>query len=175
MQKMIKQLHKYFWLTPIFIFIQVYILNQVLFNGYINPYFYIMLIICLPQISPKWLLLSFAFFLGFFLDVFEGSIGFHSTACVLIAFIKPGLEKIVIPKNTISAEQDLFLQKLGFKMFSVYAFVMIFFHHAILFLLAHFKLATFTDILGKIALSSFITFVIILICQFFFFNSERRK
>jgi len=44
-----------------------------------------------------------------------------------------------------------------------------------LFLLAHFKLATFIDILGKITLSSFITFVIILICQFFFFNSERRK
>ena len=172
---MIKQLYKYFWLTPVFIFIQVYILNQVLFNGYINPYFYIMLIICLPQITPRWFLLTFAFLLGVFLDVFEGSIGFHSTACVMIAFLKPAFERIIIPKNTINPEQDLFLQKLGLKMFSVYSFILIFIHHAILFLLAHFKLATFTDILGKITLSSFITFVIIIVCQFFFFNSERRK
>ena len=172
---MIKQFYKYFWLTPIFIFIQVYILNQVLFNGYINPYFYIMLVICLPQITPRWFLLTFAFSLGFFLDIFEGSIGFHSTACVMIAFLKPAFERIIIPKNTINPEQDLFLQKLGLKMFSVYSFILIFIHHSILFLLAHFKLSTFTDILGKITLSSFITFVIIIVCQFFFFNSERRK
>ena len=171
---MSKQLYKYLWLTPVFVFIQIYILNQVLFNGYINPYFYIMLVICLPQITPKWFLLLFAFFLGLLLDIFSGSIGFHSTSCVLIAFLKPSLEKIVIPKNTISGEQDFFLQKLGFKVFSVFAFLMIFIHHAVLFLLAHFKLASFADILGKISLSSFITFVIILVCQFFFFKAEKR-
>jgi len=171
---MIKQLHKYLWLTPVFVFIQIYILNQVLFSGYMNPYFYIMLVICLTQITPKWFLLLFSFFLGFLLDIFSGSIGFHSTACVLMAFLKPNLEKIVIPKNTISGEQDLFLQKLGFKMFSILAFLMIFIHHTILFLLAHFKLASFTDILGKVSMSSFITFVIILVCQFFFFKSENR-
>ena len=124
---MIKQLYKYLWLTPVFVFIQIYILNQVLFNGYINPYFYIMLVICLPQITPKWFLLLFAFFLGLLLDIFSGSIGFHSTSCVLIAFLKPSLEKIVIPKNTISGEQDFFLQKLGFKVFSVFAFVFVFY------------------------------------------------
>lgn len=159
---------------PIFIFIQVYILNQVMFNGYINPYFYIMLIICLPQASPRWFLLTFAFLLGFFIDVFEGAIGFHSTACVLIAFVKPSIERIVIPKNTISAEQNLFLQKLGFKMFAVFSFLLIFIHHCMLFLLAHFKLTSFVNIIGKIALSSLITFVIMLICQLFFFSPDKR-
>ena len=56
---MIKQNYKYLWLAVVFIFIQVYILNQVMFNGYINPYFYIMLIICFPQLTPKWFLLVF--------------------------------------------------------------------------------------------------------------------
>ncbi len=171
---MIKRLHKYFWLAPIFIFIQIYILNQVLFNGYINPYFYIMLIICLPQITPRWFLLLFAFFLGFLLDIFEGSVGFHSTACVFIAFIKPSIERLIIPKNTISEEQDLFLQKLGFKMFTVLSLTLIFIHHTILFFLAYFKLTKFSEILGKICLSSIITFMIIIICQFFFFKTEKR-
>ena len=70
-----------------------------MFNGYINPYFYVMLIICLPQITPKWFLLFFSFFLGLFIDLFEGTVGFHSTAIVIMAFIKPTVEKIVIPKN----------------------------------------------------------------------------
>ncbi|MEE2700185.1 MAG: hypothetical protein VYD71_02345 [Bacteroidota bacterium] len=171
---MIKHLYKYLFLMPVFVFIQIYILNQVMFNGYINPYFYIMLIICLPQISPRWFLLVFAFFLGFFIDLFEGAIGFHSTAAVFIAFVKPAVENIVIPKNTISGDQDLFLQKLGFKMFSLLSLLIIFIYHTVLFLLAHFKLASFANIFGKIMLSSLITFAIILICQFFFFKPDTR-
>jgi len=171
---MIKQLYKYLWLAPIFIFIQFYVLNEVRFNGYIKPYFYIMLIICLPQITPRWLLLIFAFFLGFFLDLLEVDLGYHSTACVFIAFIKPFIERLIIPKNAIAEEQDLFLQKLGFKMFPVLSLTLIFIHHTILFLLVHFKLTIFPEILGKICLSSLITFIIIIICQFFFFKTEKR-
>ena len=171
---MIKQIYKYLWLSPIFILIQIYILNQVMFNGYINPYFYVMLIICLPQVTPKWFLLLFSFSLGLFIDLFEGTVGFHSTAIVIMAFIKPTVEKIVIPKNTISGEQDLFLQKLGFKMFAVYSLLLVLIHHTILFLLSHFNLASFGNIFGKIILSSIITFTIILICQFFFFKASKR-
>ena len=110
---MIKQINKYIWLTPIFILVQIYVLNQVLFDGFSNPYIYIILIICLPQNTSRWLLLSFSFILGILVDSFEISLGIHSTACVLIAFIKPSIERIIIPRNTISEEDDLFLQKLG--------------------------------------------------------------
>jgi len=159
---------------PLFVFIQIYILNQVLFNGYINPYFYIMLIICLPQITPKWFLIIFGFFLGLSIDLFSGSLGFHSTSCILISFLKPSIEKIIIPKNTISNEQDILMERLGFKMFSIYAFIMISIHHIILFFLAHFRISSLENMLGKIFLSSIITFIIIIISQFFFFKPERR-
>ena len=159
---------------PLFVFIQIYILNQVLFNGYINPYFYIMLIICLPQITPKWFLIIFGFFLGLSIDLFSGSLGFHSTSCILISFLKPSIEKIIIPKNTISNEQDILMERLGFKMFSIYAFIMISIHHIILFILAHFRISSLENMLGKVFLSSIITFIIIIISQFFFFKPERR-
>lgn len=169
-----KNIYKYIWLMPLFVFIQIYILNQVLFNGYINPYFYIMLIICLPQITPKWFLIIFGFFLGLSIDLFSGSLGFHSTSCILISFLKPSIEKIIIPKNTISNEQDILMERLGFKMFSIYAFIMISIHHIILFILAHFRISSLENMLGKIFLSSIITFIIIIISQFFFFKPERR-
>jgi|TARA_B100001142_G_C14342979_1_gene658722 rod shape-determining protein MreD len=169
-----KNIYKYIWLMPLFVFIQIYILNQVLFNGYINPYFYIMLIICLPQITPKWFLIIFGFFLGLSIDLFSGSLGFHSTSCILISFLKPSIEKIIIPKNTISNEQDILMERLGFKMFSIYAFIMISIHHIILFILAHFRISSLENMLGKVFLSSIITFIIIIISQFFFFKPERR-
>ena len=172
---MIKQINKYIWLTPIFILIQIYVLNQVLFNGFSNPYIYILLIICLPQNTSRWLLLSFAFILGILVDSFEISLGIHSTACVLIAFIKPSIERIIIPRNTISEEDDLFLQKLGYKVFSIYSFLMILIHHSTLFLLVHFNIETLLKDVWKIILSSFITFIIIFICQFFFFKRNKRE
>ena len=172
---MIKQINKYIWLTPIFILIQIYVLNQVLFNGFSNPYIYIILIICLPQNTSRWLLLSFAFILGILVDSFEISLGIHSTACVLIAFIKPSIERIIIPRNTISEEDDLFLQKLGYKIFSIYSFFMILIHHSTLFLLVHFNIETLLKDVWKIILSSFITFIIIFICQFFFFKRNKRE
>jgi len=169
-----KNIYKYLWLTPLFVFIQIYILNQVLFNGYINPYLYIMLIICLPQITPRWFLIIFGFLLGLSIDLFSGSLGFHSTSCVFISFLKPSIEKIIIPKNTISNEQDILMERLGIKMFSIYAFIMTSMHHITLFILAHFKISSLENLLGKIFLSITITVIIIIISQFFFFKPEKR-
>lgn len=171
---MTKHLVKYLFWAPVFIFIQIYILDHILFHGYINPYFYIMLLITLPQKTPNWFLFVFAFLLGFLVDVFEGGLGFHSTACLLVVFIKPFVEKLLIPKNTISVDQDLSLQKLGLRTFSVYALFLILTHHATLFLLAHFQLATIIQSFGKIILSSAITLCILLISQLLFYKPENR-
>ena len=57
---------KYLSLLPLFVLLQVLVLNEVLFFSYINPYLYLALILSLPLKTPKWFLLVYAFFLGFF-------------------------------------------------------------------------------------------------------------
>ena len=161
---------KYLSLLPIYILLQVLVLNQILFSAYINPFLYILLIISLPFKTPKWFLLIYAFFLGFVIDLFSSSLGFHSTASVLIAFIKPIISKIAIPHNILGEMDEISLQKIGLKAYTTFSFLLILIHNSCLFILEHLNF-NFT-IFSKVIASSVITLVIILITQLFIWQKK---
>lgn len=156
---------KYLGLLPIFVLLQVLVLNEILFFTYINPYLYLALIISLPLKTPKWFLLIYAFLLGFFIDIFEGSIGFHSTATVFIAFIKSTVSKITIPHNILEDTDEITSNKVGSKSFITFSFLIILLHNHILFVLEHLNFNF--PILCKIIASSLVTLVLILILEIF--------
>ena len=156
---------KYLGLLPLFILLQVLVLNKVLFFSYINPYLYLVLILSLPQKTPKWFLLVYAFFLGFFIDLFSGSIGFHSTATVLLAFVKPAISRISIPHNILGDYDKISMHKIGGKSFITYAFLLILIHNTVLFSLEHLSFSV--SIFTKIVSSSIISLVLILIMELF--------
>ena len=165
-----KNLTTYLWLVPIYILIQILLLNNIQFISYINPLVYLVLIIALPQNTEKWFIILYAFLIGILLDLFEGNIGLNSSSIVFIGFITPYLHKVLIPKNSIDEKDKLNLQVLGIKTFSVYAMSVIFIHHTFLFTLEHFSSSGIIFLLFKILLSSIITFIIILIFQLFTFK-----
>ena len=167
-----KHIYTYIWLAPLFILLQVLILNNINFLSYINPLVYVILIITLPQNTEKWFLLIYAFILGFSLDLFEGNIGLNSSSLVFLAFIKPYINKILIPKNSIDEKEKLNLKILGIKTFSVYALVLILIHKTSIFLLEHFSTINLFYLALKILLSSVVTYIIILIFQLFTFKTK---
>lgn len=156
---------KYLGLLPLYVLLQVLVLNEVLFSAYINPFLYVMLIISLPLKTPKWFLLIYAFLLGFSVDIFSGSLGFHSTATILTAFIKPIISKITIPHNILGDTDEITLQKVGYKSYITFSIFLILIHNSCLFITEHlsFNFALF----GKILVSSVATLIIILITQLF--------
>jgi len=160
-----KHFIKYLGLLPIYVLLQVLVLNEVLFSAYINPFLYVLLIISLPLKTPKWFLLSYAFLLGFSIDLFSGSLGFHSTATILIAFVKPFISKITIPHNILGDSDEITLKKVGPKSFITFSLFLILIHNSCLFMTEHlsFNLALF----GKILASSIATLIIVLITQLF--------
>ena len=101
---------KYILQLPLFLLVQIYILNEVLFASYINPFLYLILIIIMPFKTPKWYLLLYAFSFGLLIDVFSGNLGIHSTACLLIAIIKNPISKITIPHNIIEEKKKYTLR-----------------------------------------------------------------
>lgn len=154
---------KYFWILPIYILIQILILNEVLFYRFINPYIYLALIIRWPLKTNKWSLLLYAFLVGFLIDVFSGSLGFHSTATVFIAFLKPAIAKITIPHNIIGDNDNTTIDKIGTKAFVTFSFLLILIHNTVLFILEHLD---FCLAIGfKILASSIITLILILIIE----------
>ena len=161
---------KYLGLLLLFVLLQVLVLNEILFFTYINPYLYLALIISLPLKTPKWFLLVYAFAIGFFIDLFGGNLGFHSTATVLIAFIKPAISKITIPHNILEDTDEITLNKIGSKSFIIFSLLIILFHNNILFVLEH--LHVNFRILGKIVASSLVTLVLILILEIFKFSKK---
>ena len=160
-----KYFAKFILLIPAYVLLQVLVLNQILFYAYINPFLYVILIITLPLKTPKWFLLIYAFFLGFIIDLFSSSLGFHSTATILIAFLKPFISKITIPHNILGDTDKITLKKIGNKAYITFSILLILIHNSCLFIIEHlnFNMA----IAGKILASSIVTLIMVLIAQLF--------
>ena len=91
----------------LFITIQVLILNNILFMGYINPYAYVLFILLLPISMSKSRVLILAFILGITIDSFQNSMGMHAFACVLASYFRLKLLKYLIPQLKTKQHDDL--------------------------------------------------------------------
>jgi len=165
-------LYRHIILLPIFVILQVLILNNIQFSTFVNPLIILIPILILPQNIEKWFLITYAFLIGISVDLFEGSLGLYASAMVFIAFLRPHLEKMSIAKNSIDEKEELSLKNLGFRTFSVYSFIFILIHHSFLFLLEHFTL-NFELLFLKIILNTIITYVLICIIQLFSFKENK--
>ncbi len=155
--------------TFLFVIIQVLVLNEILFFTFINPFLYIILIITLPLSTTKWNLLLYAFFVGFIIDLFSDSIGFHSTALIFMAFMKPLISKLTIPHNILSENDKITLNKVGPKSFITFTSILTIIHHVLLFTITHLDI-NFNIILKSVS-SVIVTVILIIITQLF----EKRK
>jgi rod shape-determining protein MreD len=151
------------------VLIQVMLMNNIQFSGYINPYFYILFIILLPINIPRYLLLILGFLLGLTIDIFSNTPGIHASASVFAAFLRPFIinsynlddqEKMMIPS----------ISNIGVKWFVKYVAIMIIAHHFFLFYIEVFSFSGFLHTLLRCVLSSIFTFVFILISQFLIFR-----
>ena len=165
---MTNKILKYLLQLPVYLLIQICILNEVLFFSYINPYLYLIILIVMPYKTPKWFLLLYAFTIGLLLDLFSGNLGMHSTACLILALIKSPVFKITIPHNIVEEYDELTTEKVGVKSFVLYSMILILVHHTILFILEHITLDY--QIFVKIIASTIITTIIITITQLFMFK-----
>ncbi len=157
-----------------YVLIQVLVLNNIQFSGYINPYPYVIFVLTLPLwISPNWILLI-AFLLGISIDTFSGTMGLHIFATVFIAFLRQGLLNVLKPQNDYKS-QEISWQNLGFQWFIVYASIGIFIHHLILFSIESLSFAGFTYTLKVIVSSTFFSVIIALIYELFRIKSKQEN
>lgn len=167
------------WQKEIFRFIglvllQVLILNNVQFSGYINPYLYIYFILLLPFETPKWLLLISAFALGLSVDLFSGTIGMHASATVFLAFIRPTLLRTISSRREYEPGILPCISDLGFPWFFSYSALMIFIHHLVFFYIEVFKISEFWSVLFRVLISSAFTLVLVIVTQYLFMKKKRR-
>ena len=124
---------KHIWSFIFFTLVQImFFLNFNLYE-YGFAFIYIGFILFLPLNTPSILLLLFAFSQGVLIDFFYNSIGINAFALVLIAFIKPTISKLFIPKMMDDINDLKSLENLGIQRMVIVVLLLSFVHHLVLF------------------------------------------
>lgn len=155
----------------VLVLLQVLLLNNINFLGYINPYLYVLFLILFPFNTSQPLFLFIAFLLGLTIDMFEDSGGINAAACVVAAFIRP-----VILRFSFGVSYDYQTIKLSATPFGArlsYILILVFVHHLVLFTLEIFDFSHFLLILKKTLFSGIFTVLLILI-SLALFKPKRR-
>ncbi|MDH3322108.1 MAG: rod shape-determining protein MreD [Flavobacteriaceae bacterium] len=144
------------------VLLQIAVLNNINFLGYINPFLYILFIFYYPikKIDTQFIFLSF--FLGLAIDVFSNSGGINAAATLFIAFIRMPVLKSIIGKREIDYSAA-HISKLPYYKAFLYIIILTFVHHFIVFGLEYFKWNNFGIIIIKTFLTSIFTIILIMI------------
>ena len=164
---MINSILRYILVFIILMMVQILVLNNIQFSGYVNPYIYIMVILLLPvEISPIVLLLT-SFLTGLTVDFFIGSTGMHAGASVFAGFVRPYVLRLISPRDGYEPGATPSMSAYGFRWFLLYSLIIISIHHFVLFYLEVFRFEDFFRTLLRVLLSTIFTLSIVLLAEFY--------
>jgi len=152
------------------IIFQILVMDNVMLNGYMVPYVYLLFILLMPFETPRWIVLLSGFSLGFGIDLFEHTLGMHTAATVLLAYIRPYFLNLLAPRDGYDPETFPRVHYYGFFWFLKYTLLMVLVHHLALFYLEVFQLQNFLGTLLRVLLSSALSSACIVLSQFFVFR-----
>ncbi len=152
------------------ILFQVLVMDNVMLNGYMVPYVYLLFILLMPFETPRWIVLLSGFLLGFGIDIFEHTLGMHTAATVLIAFVRPYFLGLLAPRDGYEPDTFPRIRYYGFLWFLKYTMVIVFLHDLVLFYLEVFQLQHFLSTLLRVVLSSVLSAATIVLSQYFVFR-----
>lgn len=153
----------------VLVLIQVLVLNQVQFSGFVNPYIYLLFILLLPLSAPRYAVLILAFLIGLTIDVFSNSLGVHAAASVFIAYARPLVIRVISNREEDRSDYPgLFQTKLSW--FLSYVTIMVLMHHLVLFYLEVFTFSHFGNTLLRVFISSAFSIFVIVLSQFLVFR-----
>ena len=156
----------------VLILVQVLLLNNIHFLGYMNPYVYILFILLLPFETSRWALLIMAFALGLSVDLFSNSLGIHAAACVFAAYFRPDVMSLITSRKEYEPGVEPSIADLGFQWFLMYSLILVSLHHLVLFLLEVFRFSNFFSTLGHSILNVLFTVLFIILSQYVFYRKK---
>ena len=139
-----------------FILVQHFVLDNIHLHQMVTPYIYFLFILWLPfRMKRSWQMVI-AFALGFTLDSFRHNPGFHTAACVLIAYLRPFLIDLLIPQEGADTnyEEPSIKSMGGLIPYLIFTGVLTFVHHAWLFFLEAWQFGNVWYFLVKTLLST---------------------
>jgi hypothetical protein len=154
----------------IFTLVQVYVLDKIPhLHRFIVPYLYYIFILWLPFYMPRLGLLALGFLCGLLLDYFKMTPGLHTAACVLVAYVRPFIINLLIPKESTEFNyHEPSPRGMGWGPYMMYAFILTLLHHSYLTVLEWLQFGTFLQLLIKIAATTAISMLLIFTVELLF-------
>ena len=146
------------------IVLQIFLLDNIQFLGYITPMIYVLFILSLPVRFPRSLLLLLAFAMGLIIDIFSNTLGIHAFATVFVAFVRNPVINIFTSIDEGNNPTPSF-HSFGVGAYVRYVITIVLLHHTTLFLLEAFSLMNVVFLVPKILISSAVTILLILATQ----------
>lgn len=139
--------------------LQVFVLNNILLFGFINPYLYIAFLFFFPLKENRINLLLTSFLLGLGVDFFSDTGGIHAFASVFIAYFRLFFIKLYF--NKLEADYPFFkLKEEPFGKVFNYVITLTILHHLLLFTFANFSFNNFSNVLLNTLYSTIFTSVL---------------
>jgi hypothetical protein len=150
-------------------FIQIFVLNKIPpLHQFIVPYFYFVFILWLPFKMGRVALLSISFSVGMVIDMFFKTPGLHAAACVLIAFVRPFLINLLLPKEATDwGNEEPSKKTMGAVPYATYLIILTLLHHFYLILLEWMQFGSFLYFIGKLVATTLISLFLIMIADLF--------
>lgn len=154
----------------------IFVARKLVFGQWVFSYVYVGFLLTLsPNISKSRFLLL-AFLVGLTIDMFEYSPGVHASACVLLAFVRSYLVRVLAAQSNINEDEirEISIKEIGFSSFFIYAFLLVLLHHLAVFFLEAWTSKLLWLSLQKTLFSSIFTVILVILLQYIFFNASKR-
>jgi len=159
----------------------LYMLLQIIFGrhmilgNYAFCFPYIAFLLVLPFDLSRVFYLIIAFLTGLAVDIAYNTIGFHTAACVLMAYSRNVIMNINKPSNSDDPDLRPTLSVMGVQWFLTYSLLMIIVHHFAFFLIEASNFDLLSNSILKTLASTAFTFIVVLILQAFYTTSKRKR
>ena len=162
----------YFGLLFVFlVFLQAFVLNNILFLGYVNPYLYIAFVFLYPLKKNRFSFLLLSFALGLSIDFFSDSGGIHAFSLVTIAYLRLFFIRVFLNKF----EVDYPFFKLNLEPFGKkfnYIVTLTVLHHFLLFSFANFSFQNMSHVILNTLYSSAFTLILYFLSIYIFSKKQ---
>ncbi len=169
----IRNLISYGSLILILGLVQILFLRNLAVFGHAFGFLYLLGLLILPSTVRTIPLMLIAFCIGFILDIFFETIGMHTAAATLFAFLKPIWLKAASPTGGLDEAEEPSLGQIGFGRYISYAFPLLFVYSLVFFIADQWGTGGFFGILSKSFFSSLFTLLLTLVVQLMFFSRKR--
>lgn len=138
-------------------------------------FIYVGFLIQLPFYIPRLSLLFITFAYTFSIDFFFNTPGVHTSAALLIMYVRPSVIKLLSPQGGYESVESVNIYNMGIQWHAAYAFILIFIHTTLVFLIESLGSMSFGTTLMKIFCTSIFTLIAVLLYQFLFLYKHNSR